>query len=167
MGTKQNTTYETDFCGWTQEQAAILRGMAGSETRLDVANLAEEIEDLGRTEIREVANLLRRTVANLIKLTVGSESQAKNRWFEDAVAFQGNAVAALSPGLKQRIDIEKIWHLASNEAARILENHRTPVPELPSACPLSLDDLLVESFDPKFAIEILSAVIYPANKSRV
>lgn len=164
MHTKPNNIHESDFYGWTQEQAAILRGMSGTETRLDVANLAEEIEDMGRAEIREITSLLRQTVAHLLKLTIEPES---HHWFDEAVTFQADAVSAFSPGLKQRIDVEKIWRLASNEATRILENHGTTVPELPPVCPLSLDELLVEDFDPKAAIETFTTAIYPANKHQV
>jgi Domain of unknown function DUF29 len=37
--------YERDFCLWVEEQVRLLR--QGSFERLDVANLVEEIEDLG------------------------------------------------------------------------------------------------------------------------
>lgn len=40
--------YEQDFYGWTQEQAALLR--AGRLADLDIANLIEEVETMGRTE---------------------------------------------------------------------------------------------------------------------
>jgi hypothetical protein len=167
MDTKQNATHEEDFYGWTQEQAAILRGMSANETRLDVANLAEEIEDMGRTEIREITSLLKRTVAHLLKLTIEPGSQAASHWFDEVATFQSDAVAVFSPGLKQRIDFEKIWRLASNEATRSLENHGTTVPGLPDSCPLTLDELLVEDFDPKTAIETISAAINPSSKHSV
>ena len=75
---ERRARHESDFYGWTQEQADILRGMAGTETRLDVANWAEEIEDLGRTELRGIARLLKRAVAHLIKLVLEPESQARD-----------------------------------------------------------------------------------------
>ena len=164
---ERRARHESDFYGWTQEQADILRGMAGTETRLDVANWEEEIEDLGRTELRGIARLLKRAVAHLIKLVLEPESQARDHWFEEAVAFQGDAAAICSPEAKQRIDVEKIWRLASNEALRILENRGTSTPELPAVCPLSLDELLVEDFDPKDAIRSLASAIYPANRPAV
>ena len=40
------STYEQDFYMWTQEQAAILK--AGALSQLDVANLIEEIESMGK-----------------------------------------------------------------------------------------------------------------------
>ncbi len=44
--------YERDFYGWTQEQAALLR--AGQLNDLDIANLIEEVESMGRSEKREL-----------------------------------------------------------------------------------------------------------------
>jgi hypothetical protein len=43
--------YDEDFVAWAQEQAAALRAAAraGSNLRLDWQNLAEEIEDLGKS----------------------------------------------------------------------------------------------------------------------
>jgi hypothetical protein len=42
--------YEQDFYGWTQEQAALLR--AGQLNDLDITNLIEEVESMGRSEKR-------------------------------------------------------------------------------------------------------------------
>jgi hypothetical protein len=39
--------YDQDFYAWTQEQAALLR--EGALHDLDVTNLAEEIESLGKS----------------------------------------------------------------------------------------------------------------------
>jgi hypothetical protein len=44
--------YDEDFYAWTQAQAALLRAQKASD--LDYANLAEEIESLGRSERKEV-----------------------------------------------------------------------------------------------------------------
>ena len=43
---QETTLYDTDFYTWTQEQAALLR--EGASTALDLGNLAEEIESLGK-----------------------------------------------------------------------------------------------------------------------
>jgi len=40
--------YDQDFYGWTQEQAALLR--AGHLHDLDITNLIEEVEAMGRSE---------------------------------------------------------------------------------------------------------------------
>ena len=46
--------YETDFYAWTQEQARKLRAGEG----VDAANIAEELETLGRSEEQQLTNRL-------------------------------------------------------------------------------------------------------------
>ena len=48
--------YDEDFVAWTQQQAKALRAAAGSRTNqpLDWENLAEEVEDLGKSVRREL-----------------------------------------------------------------------------------------------------------------
>jgi Domain of unknown function DUF29 len=42
--------YDTDFLAWSKQQAEALRAALrnGSDQRLDLGNLAEEIDDLGK-----------------------------------------------------------------------------------------------------------------------
>src|SRR4029453_18728833 len=70
MGTK-TTLYDQDFYAWTQEQAALLR--EGAVHELDLTNLAEEIESLGKSEQRELYNRLRRLLRHLLKLHVAAQ----------------------------------------------------------------------------------------------
>jgi hypothetical protein len=58
-------TYQTDFYAWAMEQAALLR--AGRLSAADVANIAEEIESMGRGEKRELVNRLTVLLLHLLK----------------------------------------------------------------------------------------------------
>ena len=55
--------YEGDILLWSQHQADLLRRRAAgelvNETELDWPNIAEEIEAVGRTELRSCRSLLR------------------------------------------------------------------------------------------------------------
>ena len=164
MLTKQASKHDTDFYGWTQEQAGILRATPPGDARLDIDNLAEEIEDMGRAEILAISSLLRQTLIHLLKSAIEPDSQAITHWFDEIVTFQGDAVLAFSPGLRQRLDLEKIWRVACNGATRTLEKRGVVVPQLPSICPLSLDDLLDPEFDPETATQTLSAAIQSVTK---
>ena len=42
--------YEDDFYAWTRHQAEVLRTMPVSDNRFDREHIAEEIEDLGKSE---------------------------------------------------------------------------------------------------------------------
>ncbi len=49
-------SYENDFYAWTQEQANLLR--TGELHQIDWQNIAEEIEDMGRAEKRQLESRL-------------------------------------------------------------------------------------------------------------
>ncbi|MBA9034312.1 DUF29 family protein [Rhizobium leguminosarum] len=51
-------SYESDFVSWTRDQAALLRTLDPPPPGLDVENLAEEIESLGRGEICSLSQRL-------------------------------------------------------------------------------------------------------------
>ncbi len=57
--------YEQDFYRWTQEQAELLK--AGLLNRLDVENLVEEIEDMGKSQKRELMNRLTILLLHMLK----------------------------------------------------------------------------------------------------
>jgi Domain of unknown function DUF29 len=57
--------YDTDFTAWAQAQAAALR--AKDWAALDVDHLAEEVEDLRKTERRAVRSQLRLILSHLLK----------------------------------------------------------------------------------------------------
>jgi len=57
--------YEQDFYGWTQQQAQLLRNKQIEQ--IDWYNLAEEIEDIGRSEKRELASRLEILIIHLLK----------------------------------------------------------------------------------------------------
>jgi hypothetical protein len=59
------TLYDTDFFAWANEQAALLR--AGRLSEADVANIAEEIESMGRGEKRELESRLAVLSLHLLK----------------------------------------------------------------------------------------------------
>src|SRR5579863_5543074 len=59
------TSYEQDVVAWANEQAALLR--AGKLTSVDIEHIAEEIEDVGKSEQRELASRTAVLLAHLLK----------------------------------------------------------------------------------------------------
>ena len=60
--------YDDDFYAWTQYQAEVLRSMPCDDNRFDRENVAEEIEDLGKSERNAVRSEIRRIIEHLLKL---------------------------------------------------------------------------------------------------
>jgi hypothetical protein len=62
--------YEADFYAWTMEQAQLLR--SGEFSELDIENIAEELESMGRSDKREIESRLTVLLAHLLKWRVNS-----------------------------------------------------------------------------------------------
>ena len=69
-------TYQQDFYGWTEEQAKILREHRLSE--LDVDNLLEEVESMGKFEKRELESRLEVLLMHLLKWQYQPNFQGKS-----------------------------------------------------------------------------------------
>lgn len=97
-----NTTYDQDFYSWTQEQADALR--AGRFETLDLSHLADEIEDIGKSEQRALASRLAIIIAHLLKLQIQTERTPTNeKSWRNSVATQRRQVQRhlrKNPGLK-------------------------------------------------------------------
>jgi hypothetical protein len=67
---KAQSLYECDFFAWTQQQAELLRHAAARKptSELDLRNLAEEIESLGKRDRRALASHIARIAEHLLKL---------------------------------------------------------------------------------------------------
>ncbi|MCB8836880.1 DUF29 domain-containing protein [Aurantimonas sp. VKM B-3413] len=153
--------HDADFYRWTQDQAALLRGLPRSSNLLDIDNLAEEIEDMGRAEIKEISSLLRQTLVHLVKFAFDPKAPSVAHWVGEASGFQGDAVLAYSPGLGQRLDLSKIWKVAKRNASDSLAEYGISVPPLPDECPLTLDQLLDTGFSPREAAAAVAGSARP------
>jgi hypothetical protein len=71
------STYDTDFYAWTKEQAHYIK--SGKWGNLDIENLAEEIESLGRQERQQLTNRLGILLGHLLKWQY-QPSHRSNSW---------------------------------------------------------------------------------------
>src|SRR5205809_2215664 len=72
--------YEDDFFAWTQHQAMVLRSMAVADNRFDREKVAEEIEDLGKSERDAVRSQIRRIIVHFLKLAYSRSGQPRFGW---------------------------------------------------------------------------------------
>lgn len=152
--------YDADFVGWAFEQAARLRGMPQlNNSGLDIDNIAEEIEDLGRSEINKISSLMRQAMVHLLKIVADPESSSRQHWQQEVGGFVVSLRRSWSPGYRQRIDIDEIWSDAIEEATNALEAFDVTMPETPDACPFALEIFIEKGFNTKAAIAQLQAAI--------
>lgn len=139
--------YEADFVAWTEQQAAALRRLGAASNSLDVPNLAEEIESLGRRDVREVESLIRQIMLVVLKLVSDPHSEACRHWRIEVAGFQADARSAFSPSMKQKIDVDAIWQQTVRmfEAEYLADRPRW-VPDPTGSSPISMDALVGGDF---------------------
>ncbi len=83
------SNYDGDIVAWVNEQAAFLR--TGLFSQLDIEHLTEEIEDVGKSEKRQLASRMAVFLAHLLKCQYPPELQG-NSW-RRTIKEQRNAIA--------------------------------------------------------------------------
>lgn len=68
--------YTTDFFAWTQQQAVLIK--AGKWKEIDLEHLAEEVEDMGKTEKRTLESRLEVLLMYLLKWQFQSAYRGKS-----------------------------------------------------------------------------------------
>jgi hypothetical protein len=138
-GQTATTPYDKDVILWSQQQARLLR--AGRFSELDVEHLADEIEDVGKSEKRELASRMAVLLAHLLKWRV----QPKNRspsWRATINDQRKRIALAISetPSLKA-VMREPMWQEGVWLDARAQARKETGLAErdLPEACPWTMD----------------------------
>ena len=103
---KTNELYDRDFFRWTQEQAAALRAVKNSNLPLDWANLADEIESLGKSDRRQLRSQIRRILRHLLKLEVSPALDPRGGWCSTIADSRSEIEDVLhdSPSLRREID---------------------------------------------------------------
>jgi len=155
--------YDRDFYTWTQDQAARLRRLQSADNGLDIPHLAEEVADLGRSELNRVRSLLIQVLVHYLKAAIDADSQVQAHWRSEAVVFQNDAVESFTPGMRQAIDVGRLYARAVKLLRRQLAPYGIEPGPLPERCPLDLDALLAADFDDAAAIEAFRAAIAEAR----
>ena len=139
--------YEQDFYGWTQEQARLLR--EGRFAELDVANVVEEIETLGRSERRELVAHLRVLLTHLLKWVHQPDRRGRSwRLTIEAQRVQARQYLQENPSLKPQLEdiMENAYRLGIIDAERQTRLSRRT---FPATCPWSFDQAMAEEFWPE------------------
>ena len=81
--------YDQDFYSWTQQQTEALRALPRQPSvdlkPVDIAHLAEEIEDLGKRDLREAVSYLRLVDQHLVKPHAAPGSRDAAHWHAEAI----------------------------------------------------------------------------------
>jgi hypothetical protein len=119
MATKPAELYDEDFYAWTRQQAETLRTHFQGDNRLDVEHLAEEVEDLGSSELHAVESYVENIMTHLLKLDYSSLDWPRNHWRREILAFRQSLQRRLTPSLRRTVseDWDKRYANARESAA--------------------------------------------------
>lgn len=140
------TTYQQDFYQWTQEQAGHLK--AGRLSGLDIENLIEEIEAMGRSEKRALDSRLTVLLMHLLKWKY--QPIYRGRSWELTIKGQRLKVQSLlkdNPSLKPQLSA---LIGSAYESARIDASKETGIDEtqFPETCPWTFEQIIDSGFFP-------------------
>lgn len=140
--------YETDFYAWTLEQSRLLK--AGDFTHLDVVNLIEEIESLGKQQRQELRNRLGILIGHLLKWNYQPDKRSKI--WRATIREQRREISQLlqeNSSLKPYL-IEAIALAHKSGLDLVVKETPLDYEDLPDDCPYSPEQL----FDPDFPVDL-------------
>jgi len=145
--------YDDDFYAWTQHQAQVLRTLRTRDNRFDREHLAEEIEDLGKSERDAVRSQVRRILVHFLKIAYSPASDPRFNWMSSIVDARAQLVDKLSMSLRRDVDeaLPRLYIAAQKQTALELRQYgeREAAVPLPAECPYTMDEILAEDWYPE------------------
>ena len=142
-------SYDHDIVAWAMQQAQLLRNH--QLDLLDLKHIAEEIEDVGKSEQRELGSRMAVLLCHLLKWKYqparqGSSWQATIRTQRDRIRHR----LKKTPSLKHCLDDPEWWADAWADA-RDAANKETAIPydKFPEICPWNTENVLSDNWFPE------------------
>lgn len=133
--------YETDFYLWTQQQADLLRQGEFNRVDLDLTNIAEEIESMGKRDRRAIGGYLQNVLMHLLKWRYQPERRGAS-WQLSITNGREQIFDLLeeSPSLKPQLNglLQKEYPRARRNAAG---ETGLPLTAFPEHCPFTVEEI--------------------------
>ncbi|MBW4488592.1 MAG: DUF29 domain-containing protein [Trichocoleus desertorum ATA4-8-CV12] len=138
--------YESDFYAWTQKQAALLRQQQWSQ--LDLPNLIEEMESLGKQQRQELRNRLSLLIGHLLKWQYQPERRSRS-WLATIRIQRLDTSDLLEDNPSLKLYVEEVLQKAYLKGVELAVSETDlPSRTFPAVCPYELDKILSDRFYP-------------------
>ena len=135
--------YDDDIVEWSEHQARLLRqhadGKPGNEAP-DWANIIEEVESVGRSQIDAVESWWFQAFLHDLKAEAWPRSRDEPHWRGEARGFRAQARRKYRPSMRDKLDVPGIYADALSALPETMDG-QPPLP-VPATCPVTLDELL-------------------------
>jgi hypothetical protein len=150
--TTPSPLYETDFYAWTRQQALELRRFARTRPNLplDLEHIAEEIQDLGKSEHDSVLSLAQRIIEHF--LLIEHSPATGQRWHlaDEIDAFRDQIKRKLSPTIRRHLrgDLRTVYADGRRILERKMRRHGEDraADALPAECPYTMEQVVGDWF---------------------
>jgi hypothetical protein len=142
--------YDRDHFAWTQTQAEALRSRGAGGNVIDWERVAEEIEDMGRSDLRAVESLVIRIVQHLHYLRATRAQTPVRHWRAEIGSWRDQIRRRLTASLRKRLeeDWDALLEQGAREAARWAEVDQPFFDEIDMQRHWTLAQVLGEDDDP-------------------
>lgn len=140
------TEYEHDFYVWVQRHIALLK--QGKVSEIDVEHLILELEDMGKSNLRELESRFVVLIAHLLKWQLQPEKRS-NSW-SSSINEQRVQIARLLrkiPSLKREMP-NAIKDAFADAVKLAAKETKLPQATFPNECSYTLEQLLDDDFYP-------------------
>jgi len=135
--------YDMDVLEWSEHQVRLLRqhaaGEGGNEAP-DWANIIEEIESVGQSQIDAVESWWFQAFLHDLKAEAWPLSRDTPTWRGDARGFRAQARRKYRPSMRQKLDVPGIYADALSALPDTIDG-QLPLPVL-EICPVTLNELV-------------------------
>ena len=134
-------TYETDFYQWTQQQAELLRQGQFNRVDLDLENIAEEIESMGRREKHSIRSYLQNVLLHLLKWQYQPQRRGTS-WRSSIYNGRDQIEELLEENPSLRAQLGVIVEKSYPNARRLAANETgLPLSTFPDVCPFTVEQI--------------------------
>ena len=141
--------YEIDDHLWLEETIKLLK--ANHLEKLDLENLIEELENLGRRDKAKVASLLEQIIRHLLLLQYWTEETQYNNsghWKAEIRSFRNQLKRNLTTNLYQYLENE-LASIYDDALGYVIEKTEGKLDNLPQYCTYTLEQLLDINYLPE------------------
>jgi hypothetical protein len=134
--------YDEDFYAWTQQQAELLRRLPTISNELDIEHIAEEIEDLGRSDLRMAQSLCQHIIEHFLKLEYSGLRDPLDHWRDEIVAWRVQLEQVLTRSIEAKLDLPTRYKIALRLVRRLERDVPGLSARLPAENPYTLEQIV-------------------------
>ena len=134
--------YEEDFYAWTQQQAQLLRRVPAIGNEIDLEHIAEEIEDLGRSDLRAARSLCQHIIEHFLKLEYSGLEEPADHWRDEIVEWRLQLEQILTRSIEAKLDFPSLYKAALRLVRRLERDVPGLMSRVPAECPYTLEQVV-------------------------